>query len=147
MLEIFELSYRVIPLLDTDFARMFTHAYSAYMALGRWHYVFGSEFKRAALRKRWAPVTAAETIIYKQAIKAFENVLLTTRLLCWDEKRFYLEQIFRVNGEIRAIAYLEGLLRGPEGHLNPVEVFQILGVEQKSPPMPESIRQWLTSRS
>ncbi len=137
------LNFWVIPLLDTDVTRLFTQTYSQYMGLARWNLVFNSEFRTSALKKGWAPVTVRETIQYKRSIKAFEKVKLTTRLLFWNERRFYHEHIFTVKGEVRAICYLEGMLRGPKGHLKPNDAFKELGVDLQSPPVPENIKGWI----
>ena len=146
LLERYDLNFRVLPLVDTDVTRLFTQAYSAYMGLARWHYVFSSEFKTAALKNRWVPVTTAETIRYVRSIKAFEKVTLQTQLICWDDRRFFLKHSFTVKNEVRATAMVEGLLRGPRGHLNPIEIFKVLGVATPSPQMPKEISDWRDAR-
>jgi len=137
------LSFWAIPLLDTDVSRLFTQTYNKYMGLSRWNLVFNSEFRTGAFKRGWVPVTTRETISYKRSIKAFETVKLTTRLLFWDDRRFYHEHIFTVKGEVRAICYLEGMLRGPKGHLKPTDAFKELGVDLQSPPMPDNIKGWI----
>lgn len=139
----FELKFRVIPFLDTDFSRMFTHAYSAFMALGRWHYVFDSELRRVAIRNKWAPVTTSETMTYRKSIKAFSKVTLQTQLIAWDEQRFYLQQTFLVKGEVKAQCLLEGLIRSPKAILKPVNVFSAAGMSEASPEFPEDLKKWV----
>ena len=114
------------------------------MGLARWNLVFNSEFRTAALKKGWVPVTTKETIKYKKSIRAFQKVTLTTRLLFWNEKRFYHEHVFSVKGEVKAICYLEGLLRSPKGILKPNEAFSVLGVDLISPEIPEDIKGWIS---
>ena len=143
ILEDLELTFWAVPLLDTDVKLLFTQTYNQYMGLARWNLVFNSEFRTGALKRGWVPVTTRETISYKRSIKAFDRVKLTTRLIHWNERRFYHEHIFTVKGEVRAICYLEGMLRGPKGHLKPEEAFQQLGVERKSPPLPPSLQGWI----
>lgn len=137
---IFELKFRVLPFLDTDFSRMFTHTYSAFMALGRWHYVFDSELRRVAIRNKWAPVTTSETMTYKKSIKAFSKVTLQTKLIAWNEHRFYLEQTFLVKGQIRAQCLLEGLIRAPQSILKPGDVFAAAGMNEASPEFPKHLK-------
>lgn len=139
LLDTFELHFVALPLIDTDFTRLFTQTYSLYMGLARWNYLFNSEFKTVALKKAWIPVTTSETIAYKKSIKAFSRVTLKTQLLCWNDRRFYLEHIFYVNDVICAHAYVEGMVRSPKGHLKPTEVFKALGVTRESPEMPEKL--------
>ena len=147
LLEDFEVNFLVIPLIDTDFTRLFTHSYSSYMAICRWHFLFNSELRSAALKKRWVPVTTSETIEYKKSIKALDRVRVRTKLLYWNDKRFYLEHSFLVRGHLHAQCYVEGLVRGPSGILEPPRVFQTLGLQQKSPEMPVGIEKWFNLKS
>ncbi len=143
ILEPLTLKFWVVPLLDTDLTLLFTHTYNHYMALARWNLVFNSEFRTGALKKGWAPVTTKETIKYKRSIRAFETVTMTTKLLFWNERRFYHKHTFTVKGEVRAICFVEGMLRGPKGHLKPSEAFEKLGVSLESPPIPNDLDGWI----
>lgn len=147
ILETFTLKFTALPLIDTDLSRVFTQAYAAYMGLARWHYVFSSRFRNVALKKMWAPVTVAECIIYKKSVKAMSRLELKTKLICWDEKRFYLEQNFYVKNKLYVKAYLEGIIRSPQGPLKPPEVFKTLGVTIDSPPLPQYIQLWIESKN
>lgn len=143
----YELSFRVLPFMDTDFTRLFTQTYSAWTGLGRWHYVFSSAFKQAAMKHRWIPVTTAETITFKRSIKAGEKVSLRTQIVCWNERCFFIKQIFLVAEEVRAVAISEGIVRSPSGHLKPGDVFASFGRSQKSPEIPEEIQKWYSMRN
>lgn len=147
ILDSYEINLRVVPLVDTDVSRLFTQTYACYLGLARWHYTFSSQFKNTALKNKWVPVTTRESITYKKSIRAFEKVTVKTNLICWDDRKFYLRQAFFVNGEERAYALVEGLLRSPKGHLNPQEVFKVLGVTHSSPPTPNDFQLWIQSRS
>jgi len=142
---IFETRFFVIPFFDTDVLRMFTHTYSSYMALARWHCTFSSELRNTVLKYKCIPITIAETIDYKRSIKAFSRVKLTTRVLCWNEKSFYLEHQFLVNGDVYAIGFAEGLLRAPDGVKRPADIFKLAGMEQTSPDFPPEIISWISS--
>ena len=143
LMDDFELNFTAIPLIDTDFSRLFTQTYALYMGLARWNFLFNSEFKTAALKNGWVPVTTAETMTYRRSVKVFNRVKLITKLLHWNDRRFYLEHTFYVNGEVYAHTYVEGLVRGPGGHLKPREVFQALGVTRESPPLPPRLQGWI----
>lgn len=147
LLDDFELHFIALPLIDTDYTRLFTQTYSLYMGLARWNFLFNSEFRTVALKKACVPVTTAETITYRKSVKALDRVTLVTRLLHWNDHRFYLEHIFYVKGEVCAHTYIEGLVRGPKGHLKPNEVFKELGVTRQTPLLPEKIQGWVDSIS
>lgn len=142
--ELFTLRFRVIPFIDTDFTRMFTHAYGAFMGLARWHYVFSSELRLVAIKNKWAPVTTAETMTYRKSVKAFSLVTLQTRLIAWDEERFYLEHRFVVKGKTTAHCLLEGLIRSPQAILKPGDVFKASGLQEQSPEFPEDLKKWIS---
>jgi acyl-CoA thioesterase FadM len=139
----FTLKFTAIPFLDTDVFYLFTQTYGQYMGLARWNLLFNSEFRTAALKKGWVPVTTKETISYKRPIKAFERITLVTRIVHWNDRRFYIEHLFYVKGEIRSITYVEGLVRGPKGHLQPNEAFKEMGVIRESPQLPINMQGWL----
>src|SRR5262245_12783419 len=77
------LSFRAVPFIDTDITRMFTHSYALFMGLARWHLLFGSQFRKLALRHKWAPVTTGEMINYRRSIRAFQKFELRTRVIYW----------------------------------------------------------------
>lgn len=133
LMDVYSKRFIALPLVDTDVSRLFTQTYASYMGLCRWHFMFSSPFRGAALRRGWAPITTAETITYKRAVKAFSLVTVQTRMLCWSDKRFYLEQLFVVRGELHARCILEGMIRGPKGVLAPPEAFGTLGFSGASP--------------
>jgi acyl-CoA thioesterase FadM len=142
LLATYETHFIAWPFLDTDVSRLFTQTYAQYMGLARWNFLFSSPFRNAALKRGWVPVTTAETIQYKRAIKAFQRVTVRTRMLCWSEKRFYLEQLFLVGEDIRASCVVEGVVHSPKGALGPVEAFLELGFSGQSPAMPASVESW-----
>jgi acyl-CoA thioesterase FadM len=127
------LRFRALPFIDTDLTRMFTHSYASFMGLARWHLLFGSEFRAVALKNRWAPVTASEMINYRKSIRAWQTFELKTRILFWDDARFYVEHFFVLDETICARALVEGIVRGPEGILRPNDVFATLGFKEGPP--------------
>lgn len=127
------LRFRAIPLVDTDITRMFTHSYALFMGLARWHLLFGSEFRNLALRHKWAPVTGAEVTIYRKSIRAFQAFDLKTRIIHWNEARFYVEHLFVADGQVCVRALVEGIVRSPQGVLRPNDVFSMAGYTGGSP--------------
>lgn len=139
----FDLHFWVIPFVDTDFTRLFTQTYAAWMGLARWFCVFGTELRGPAIKNKWAPVTTAETFTYKKSIKAFSRVILRTRLVGWDDERFYVEHLFIVNGETKGHCYLEGLIRSPQKIMKPGDVYKEAGMVQESIPYPKDLKIWI----
>ena len=127
------LQFRAWPLIDTDFSRMFTHSYAAFMGLARWHLLFGSEFRALALRNKWAPIASAEVISYRKSVRAWQRFALETRVVFWDEARFYIEHVFVSNDVVCMRALVEGLVRGPLGVFHPNDVFGNTGFAGRPP--------------
>jgi acyl-CoA thioesterase FadM len=142
MLEEYEIGFRVLPFLDTDVTRLFTQTYAVYTALARWHYIFSSEIGPIAIKNKWIPVTIAETFTFRRSIRNLEKVRVRTEMVCWNQHGFFLRQTFLVKGEVRAIAYTEGVVRAPSGHLKPAEAFRLAGMDRPSPEMLEDVRLW-----
>jgi hypothetical protein len=72
----------------------------------------------------------------------FAPFTLTTRLVCWDDRWFYMEQTFTGNAGLAAVGWVKGLLRAPEGNLEPQRILERVSPGIKSPPMPEAIATW-----
>jgi hypothetical protein len=143
--EEFVVGFRLVPLTDTDVTRAFTHTFSMLMALARFHIVFSSELRTVAVRRKWIPFSAAETIAYWKPLRSLEQVSVRTSLACWDERRFYLSHSLDVRGNTRAVGYAQALIRGPQGILHPGDVFREAGLDVESPAFPEPILSWAQS--
>jgi acyl-CoA thioesterase FadM len=135
------LSFRAIPFIDTDVSRMFTHSYALFMGLAGWHLVFGSEFRNLAVRHRWVPVATCDVINYKRSIRAFQKFELRTRLVHWDEDRFYFEQSFDVGGQTFVSALVEVAVRSRQGVLKLGDVFVKAGYEGPPPEPSEEMKE------
>lgn len=142
LMEPYDLHFYAMPFIDTDVTRLFTHAYASMTALGRWHYVFASDFRSIALKRKWLPVTIAETLRFKRSVRWGEKVTMRTEVVGWNEKAFFLRQTFFVRDEERAVCYTEGIVRSPQGPLRPGQVFATSGIELASPPLPEEVARW-----
>lgn len=134
------MSFRALPLIDTDLTRVFTHSYSMFMAFARWELLFGSEFRKLAIKRKWAPITTAETVTYRRSIRALEKFQVTTAIVHWDDQRFYVEHRFFCKGRLCLRALVEGMIRSPEGVLRPEEMFAQTGEIGSKPSTSEQLR-------
>jgi hypothetical protein len=65
-------------------------------------------------------------------------------VVCWDEKWLYFRQAIERRGELCAVGYVRGLLRGKEGNVTPSQILEAAGRPGlQSPPMPEEIARWI----
>ncbi|MGE4481774.1 thioesterase family protein [Acidocella sp.] len=94
MEEISCLYFRVWP-LDLDLNLHMTNSrYLALMDLGRVDLILRSGAWAAMRRDRLGVVLAGAAMRFRRPLKPFARMTLATRLLGWDERWMYVEQIF-----------------------------------------------------
>jgi acyl-CoA thioesterase FadM len=127
------LGFRVLP-TDLDFNLHMNNArYLSLMDLGRVDLLNRLGLLRLAFRGRWLPALGAVSIRFHRPLKLLDRFELSTRILGWDEKWFYLEQRFERSGKPIATARVKGLVRGPNGSIPTVEILASVGVRLVSP--------------
>lgn len=125
-------------------------SYLQLMDVARFRHV--AEMGGAALgrEKKFGAVVAASTMKYRRSLKLFDTFELTTRVLGWDERCFYMEQVFTrreklcargivatrflhslTNDRIPPSVVVEGLAQA-HGQANPPE----------SPALPDDVAAW-----
>jgi acyl-CoA thioesterase FadM len=127
------LTFRVLP-TDLDFNLHMNNArYLSLMDLGRVDLLNRLGLLRLAFRGHWFPVLGAASIRYHRPLKLWQRVSLSTRILGWDEKWFYLEQRFEREGKPVATAVVKALVRGPSGSIPTDQVLSAVGERRASP--------------
>lgn len=116
--------------------------YLTFMDLGRVHLTAQSGLLGEAWRRRWMPVLAAAEITYLRSLKPFTRFDLVTRLLTWDDKYVYLEQVFEHDGELCAHAYVKGVFLARGVRVPNAELLQTIGYTGEAPPIPETLQHW-----
>lgn len=125
-------------------------SYLQLMDVARFRHI--AEMGAAALgrEKEFGAVVAASTMKYRRSLKLFDTFDLTTRVLGWDERCFYMEQVFtrqeklsargivatrflhsRTNDRIAPSTVVEGLAEA-HGLASPPE----------SPDLPDDVAAW-----
>ena len=116
--------------------------YLSIMDLGRVDLMARTGILRLMVKNRWRPMVGSAFIRFRRGLRPFSRYDLVTRILCWDEKWFFMEQRFEQGGEVCASAYVKGLFVGPRDKVGTAELAQAVGHQDGSPPMPETIRAW-----
>ena len=128
---------------DIDFNLHMNNArYLSVMDYGRMHLLARTRLLDHALRSRWQPIVGAVWMTYRRSLPLFSAFTLSSRLVCWDDRWFYMEQTFTGNAGLAAVGWVKGLLRAPEGNLEPQRILERVSPGIKSPPMPEAIATW-----
>jgi acyl-CoA thioesterase FadM len=144
------LRLRVWP-QDIDFNLHLNNArYLSFMDYGRVHLSAAIGILTPALKGGWIPLVGSLSITYRRSLTLFAPFTLTTRTLCWDEKWFYMEQVFRLSGRsgrrssegLAAIAWVKGLFRAEDGNVPPQRIVDMIAPGTASPAVPEALEQW-----
>ena len=136
------LEMRVWP-NDIDFNLHLNNGrYLSIMDFGRIHLLARTRILGHVIRSGWTPLVGAVWMTYRRSLPLFARFSLTSRLVCWDERWFYIEQTFTGSGGLAAMGWVKGLLRAPDGNLDPQKVIDTVSPGAVSPPMPESMATW-----
>ena len=143
---------------DIDFNFHLNNArYLSFMDYGRIHLMAATGILTPAIRHRWQPLVGSISITYRRSLGFLAPFDLSSRMLCWDEKWMYMEQVFRLNDGrlndrrlndgrskdgLAAIAWVKGLFRGAEGNVPPQKIVDLVAPGVTSPAVPESLEMW-----
>ena len=116
--------------------------YLTLMDLGRLDLIVRVGVLGTLRRRRWNPVIGALQVRYRRSLLPFQEYGIRTRLLCWDERWFYLDQRFEREGDVVAAALVKGLFLGPEGRVPTQQVVDASPHRIGSPPVPPAVAAW-----
>jgi YbgC/YbaW family acyl-CoA thioester hydrolase len=94
--------------------------------------------------KGWYPVVAASTVKYRRSLQLWDRFEITTRVVGWDERVVYLEQVFTRRGDLCARGLVAGrfLARGSGDRVPAPDVVGLLGGDVVSPELPDDVAAW-----
>lgn len=137
------LRFRVWP-GDLDFfGHMNNGRYLSLMDSGRWDIMGRLGLIPILRRRRCITVLGAATIQYRRPLAPFQEFLLVSRVVGWDEKWFYVEQRFESQGKTVAVSHVRGLFRERGRSVATSEVLSWAGVERPAPAMPQAVASWI----
>jgi len=114
--------------------------------LARWDYLSDLNGMAKLRSKRWYPVVAAASVKYKRSMKFGEKITITTRVIGWDERCVYLEQLFTSRGDkLHATAWIAArFLKVGGERIAMGDVLELLadGEVPPSPLLPADVAAW-----
>jgi len=116
--------------------------YLSLMDLGRLDLGLRAGLVPLLRRRSWTPLLAAATVRYWRPLKLFTAFELTTRLVWWDEKWFYLQHGMWSGGHQAAQALAKLVIKGREGTVAPARVLAALGADPTPPEPPMGLAEW-----
>jgi acyl-CoA thioesterase FadM len=136
------LRLRVLP-NDIDINLHMNNArYLNVMDYARTHLLARTHILEHILHSRWTPMVGAVWMTYRRSLPLFARFTIASRLVCWDERWFYMEQIFTGARGLAAIGWIKGVLRDRDGIVDPRRVIEGVAPGTLSPQMPEAIANW-----
>lgn len=136
------IAMRVLP-NDIDLNLHMNNArYLNVMDYARTHLLARTGLLTHILRARWQPLVGAVWMTYRRSLPLFSRFTIATRLVCWDERWFYLEQTFTGKEGLAALGWVKGVLRDARGSVEPQAVISAVAPDVVSPAVPETIAQW-----
>jgi acyl-CoA thioesterase FadM len=136
------LKMRVLPTdIDINF-HMNNARYLSVMDYARMHLLARNRLLGHILRSRWQPLVGATWVTYRRSLPLFAAYSLSSRLVCWDDRWFYIEQTFTSREGLAALGWIKGVLRDARGVVDPRKVIEAVAPGTVSPPIPEAITTW-----
>ena len=92
----------------------------------------------------WAPVVAASTMKCRRSLRPFDRFEITTRILGWDERMLYLEQVFTRDDKLYARGVVASRFLDRKGNrISALDVVEdAMGEKLPSPELPEDVAAW-----
>ena len=116
--------------------------YLSIMDYGRTHLLARTGLLTHILRSRWRALIGGVWVTYRRSLPLFAAFTLSSRLVCWDERWFYMEQTFTGRDGLAAVGWVKAVLRDASGTLDPQKVIEAVAPNIASPPLPDAIATW-----
>lgn len=136
------LTFRVWP-LDLDLNLHLTNSrYMSLMDLGRLDLILRSHTWRAMRRGRLGVVLGGTAIRFRRSLAPFKRFTLTSKVLGWDERWIYVEQVFTGPEGVACHAVLRTAFVKAGKIVSPNDALALADRQQPSPALPGWVNQW-----
>jgi acyl-CoA thioesterase FadM len=133
------LEFRVWP-GDIDFNLHLNNArHLTVMDYSRVHLLARGGVIREIIKRRWEPVVGEVWITYRRSLPLWAKYRLSTRIVGWDNRWFYMEQVFTGSEGVVAVSWVKAALRDKKGAVKPQQLMDAVRSGVVSPPLPPEI--------
>lgn len=140
--ETFRRPFRALP-TDCDFNLHLTNSrYFSLLDVARIEHLARTKLLGPLLRRRWLPVLNATEITFIRPLPPLRRFDITTRIVTWDEKYFYLEQRFEAPGTLHAVSLARAAFLHRGELVPPSAVAALAGHDGEAPPCSAIITGW-----
>ena len=134
------LKLRVWP-SDIDFNLHLNNArYLSAMDYARVHLLARGGVLKPILKERLVPIVGAVWMTYRRSLPLWARYELATRLVCWDNRWFYMEQTFTGEKGLVAVGWVKGALTDRNGTITPQRIMDLVEPGIVSPELPEALQ-------
>lgn len=134
--------YRVWP-FDCDINLHMTNArYFALCDLSRTYYIGQTGVLRKMIRRGWIPVVQSQVISYIKPINPFQRFRVSTQMVHWDDKYWYVVHKFHVGEKLCAVLQVRGVIVRGRKVIPMSDVIALTGKQVTSPEKTGSIDHW-----
>lgn len=139
-------AFRVLP-GDIDLYRHMNNGrYFQIMDVARFSWLIQVGAVAVLRRQRWGALLGGGQMRFRRALKLFQKYFVSTRLICWDDRWFYLEHRFTdARGREVACGVVKAAFRSRSGWVRTSEAMALIDPEAKSESMPDCIGAWIRS--
>nr|WP_247664741.1 thioesterase family protein [Pseudoalteromonas sp. MMG010] len=142
LLDTIDIEYKALP-SDCDINMHLTNSrYLAMMDLSRTWMTERVGLLQPIIKRRWFPIVNATAITYIRDIKPLQRFTISTRLVGWDHKYFYIEQKFQSERGLHAIAYVRGVFKTKKSVISVKQMLEVAGYEGETPSLPSEVMHW-----
>lgn len=136
-------TYRVLPTDIDVLLHMNNGRYFSLMDLARINFMIRSKFFAPLKAKKIYPVIASEMMRFKKSLNLWKKFSLTSQIIGWDDKFFYVLQSFVYKDDVHAMGLIKARFIQPgKGPLSPQNVLDVVGAKDLSPVMPDWVMAW-----
>lgn len=97
--------------------------------------------------RRWGLTIAGSAVRYRRRVRMFDRIEMHSRLIGWDHRFVYIDQVMVVGGVATSQALLRSAVTDAQGIVPPERVAVALGVDPVSPALPDWVQAWLTAEN
>lgn len=134
--------FRVWPQDIDVFGHMNNGRYLQIMDVARTGWMSRCGALGVMLNNQWGAALGGGSIRFRKSLRAFQTYEVTTRLVCWDGRWFYLEHGFvDAKGQCVAVGISRAAIRSRCGWVRTRDVMALVDPDAVSAPVPEYLRQ------
>jgi acyl-CoA thioesterase FadM len=136
--------FRVWPNDIDAFLHMNNGRYLQIMDVARFRWLQLTGALSVIRKKGWKVALGGNMTRYRRSLGAFTKFRVSSRLLCWDDRWFFLEHVFHTpDGRQVAVGVSRAAFRDASGWVSTDEVMAHVEPGRNSGEMPAYIRNWL----